>query len=88
MIDTILTAERRIGWNYRVKARVWNQISLQLFEVCVQNPIESHGRSHRRGNLGNQSVDVDVVGILYSQLPLASFVERLIVKGKGYVLVL
>lgn len=68
-----------------MNARIRHQVGLELVKIDVQSTLESEGGSQRRGDLGNQSVQVEVRRLFNVQVLLANVVNSLVVEHEGTV---
>lgn len=89
LMAALLVANHRCVADQRVMdTRVRDQVGLKLVQIDVQCTIETEGACDRRYDLGNQSVQVLVVGAWDVEVSAADVVDRLVVNEEGAVRVL
>lgn len=71
-----------------VNARVGHQVRLELVQVDVEGAVEAQRRGDGTDDLGNQTVQVLVVGALDAQVTPADIVDGLVIDKEGAVRVL
>jgi hypothetical protein len=71
-----------------VNARVWHQVGLELVQVDIERTIEAQTGGDGTDNLGDQAVEMLVVGTGDVQVALADVVHSLVVNKEGAVRVL
>eukprot|EP00962_Isochrysis_galbana_P049979 scaffold21439_cov129-Isochrysis_galbana.AAC.3 len=74
--------ERSVGRNGQVYAGVRHKVGLELGQVQVKCAVEPERRSERRGDLGNEPVQIGVGRPLQVQAAPRDVVERLVVHHK------
>ena len=71
--------DRGVGREREVDARVRHQVGLELGEVDVEGTVEPERRGHRRGDLGDEPVEVGVGRALDVEVATADVVDGLVV---------
>lgn len=77
-----------VGDQWEVDTWVWHQVGLELVEIDVERSIETKRGGDGGNDLGDQAVQVLVVGALNAQVAAANVVDCLVVDHEGAVTVL
>jgi hypothetical protein len=71
-----------------VDTRVWHQVGLELVQIDVESSVETQTGGDGADNLGNQAVEMLVVGARNVQAAAADIVDGFVVDEEGAVGVL
>ena len=88
MVGTLSTDDGRIGDQWKVNARIWDQIGLELSQVHVEGAVKAQRSGYGGDNLADEAVQVAVAGTLNVEVAAADVKDGLIVDHEGAVGVL
>ena len=77
-----------VGDEREMDTGVWHQVGLELVEIDVEGAVEAEGGGDGGDDLGDQAVQVLVVGSLESEVTSADVVDGLVIDHEGAVRVL
>ena len=60
-------------------AGIWHQVGLEFVQVDVQGTVKPQAGSNRRNNLGNQAVQVLIIGSWNVEITTADVIDSLVI---------